>query len=77
LVAAYKKGFEYVYAYVDEDTSNLDFYEECLSWCEEEGILTIKDLSHRIVSPEEHQKLWIDRCQRYLKEQREKGKCGF
>lgn len=72
LIAAYKKGFEYVYAYVDEEATNLDFYEVCLSWCEKEGVRTIKDLLNRIVMPEEHQKLWINRCQRYLKEQMEK-----
>lgn len=72
LVAAYNKGFEYVYAYMEPDIGNIQFYETCMRWCEEQGIFTIKDLSDRVVTPEEHERLWINRCQTYLKEQREK-----
>ncbi|MBI9011406.1 MAG: hypothetical protein JEZ08_04190 [Clostridiales bacterium] len=65
LVSAYLKGLESVYIYKDivEDKS---LYEVCLSWCKAEGIYTIEDLSKRIVSAEEHQRVWIDRCQENL-----------
>lgn len=33
----------------------------------EAGIHSIKDLSNRIVTAEEHQRIWIDSCQNYFK----------
>ncbi|MDF2673843.1 MAG: hypothetical protein K0R09_2108 [Clostridiales bacterium] len=68
LVTAYNKGFRYVYAYIEADNDNIEFYKTCMDWCEEQGIYTIKDLSSRVVTPEEHERLWISRCQGYLKE---------
>jgi len=65
LVSAYLKGIESVYVYKD-DTEDMTLYRECLSWCKEEHINSIADLSKRIVSSEEHQRIWIDRCQQYL-----------
>jgi hypothetical protein len=73
LVAAFNKGFNYVYAYVEEENNNLEFYKTCKSWCEEEGVLSIKDLAGKVVTPEEHQRIWIDRCQSYLRAQRERN----
>lgn len=32
------------------------------------GVLSIADLKDRIVTPEEHKRLWIDYCQRWRKE---------
>ncbi len=37
-------------------------YEISLQWCLEEKILSIKDLKDRIVSDEDYQSLWLDRC---------------
>jgi hypothetical protein len=66
LVAAYNKGFKYVYAYLEPCNDNIKFYKTCMKWCEEEGIFTIEDLSKRVVTPKEHERLWINRCQEYL-----------
>lgn len=66
LVAAYKNGFQYVYGYYEE-VEDTKFYETCLKWCEEDNIVSIKDLMNRIVSPQEHKNLWIDRCNEYFK----------
>ncbi len=65
LIASFKKGFEYVYCFI-EKTEDIKFYKECLSWCKKENVRTIADLSKRVVSPSEHQTIWIDRCQAYL-----------
>jgi len=73
LVAAYNKGFKYVYAYLESDNDNVQFYKTCMEWCEEQGIFTIKDLAKRVVTPEEHERLWGNRCQTYLKKQRDKS----
>lgn len=71
LVAAYNKGFKYVYAYLEPDNDNIQFYKTCMKWCEEQGVFTIKNLAGRIVTPAEHERLWINRCQTYLKQQRD------
>lgn len=65
----YQLGFEYVYAYI-EPTDDVSLYQTCLSWCEAEKVYHVKDLVSRIVSPCEHQRIWIDRCQEYLKNNR-------
>jgi hypothetical protein len=67
LVAAYIKGFKYVYAYLETDNDNIEFYKTCMKWCQGQNIFTIKDLANRIVTPEEHERLWINKCQTYLK----------
>ncbi len=74
LVAAYNKGFKYVYAYLETDNDSIEFYKTCMKWCENEKIFTIKDLANRVVTTEKHSELWINRCQRYLKDQRNKEK---
>lgn len=67
LVAAYNKGFQYVYAFLDLENDSMGLYKTCVKWCEEENILTIEDLANKVVTPKEHQILWINRCQEYLK----------
>lgn len=71
LVVALNKGFDYVYAHFDPNNTSLGFYKTCIKWCEEAGVYTIKDLTSRVVSPEEHQTLWCNRCQAYLKMERD------
>lgn len=73
LVATYNKGFRYVYAYIEPDNGNTQFYKTCMKWCEEQGILKIEDLAKRVVAPEEHERIWINRCQTYLKKQRDEA----
>lgn len=68
LVAAYNKGFNHVYVYIELDNDSIEFYRTCLEWCREQSVLSIKDLSNRVVTPIEHEKIWINRCQAYLKE---------
>lgn len=70
LLVAYNKGFKYVYAYFEEENVDIKFFETCLKWCEKEKIFTIKDLTNRIVIPEEHERLWVSRCQAYFREQK-------
>ncbi|WIV11056.1 hypothetical protein [Proteiniborus sp. MB09-C3] len=67
LVAAYIKGFKYVYAYLENENDSIEFYKTCMKWCEKQNIFTIEDLANRIVTPEEHERLWINKCQTYLK----------
>lgn len=69
LISAYLKGFKSVYIYNDE-VEDKSLYKACMSWCKADGIHSIEDLSKRIVSAKEHQRIWIDRCQKYLSNQR-------
>lgn len=67
LVAALLKGYSYVYGYYEINDYDDGLYKECLKWCHEEEIFHVSDLKDRIVTPEEHEKLWISRCQNYFK----------
>lgn len=67
LAAALLKGYSYVYGYYEINDYYEELYRECLNWCYEDGILHVSDLKDRIVTPEEHEKLWISRCQNFLK----------
>lgn len=67
LIAALNKGFDYVYAHFEPDGTNLELYKAGREWCKEEGINSINELAKRVVSSEDHQRLWINRCQDFLK----------
>ncbi|MCF7811331.1 hypothetical protein K9N50_10140 [bacterium] len=62
--AAYKAGVDEISVYWDKDDLDWHSYDICVSWCKKEGILTIADLSDRIVKPDDYKILWIDRCER-------------
>lgn len=70
LLAAYLKGFSHVYCYLEKDKYNENDYRKFLKWCHIENVFTIKDLKNRVVSDDEHQRIWIDRCQNYFKKKR-------
>lgn len=74
LMVALEKNFEYVYLY-DEAPEDDSFYQVCRRWCISKGVISLKDLKDKIVSPEEHQSQWIDRCQRYLKLEKKPALC--
>lgn len=46
------------------DTDDLDWaaYVSNISMCAEEGILSVKDLTSRIIPEENYKSLWLDRC---------------
>ncbi len=67
LIAGLRKGIKKVYVYYDQ-IEDLSFYETCFNWCKTEGILSLNDLDKRVVVPLDHQRIWIDRCQTYLRE---------
>lgn len=54
-----------VYYWKNEDEElDWDEYKVCIEWCKEEGIHQISDLKNRIVSHEDYQILWLDRCKK-------------
>jgi hypothetical protein len=59
--------------YWDEDELDWEAYEICVAWCVEAGVRTVADLAGRVVSPEEYEVAWLQRCaqmQRGLEEGR-------
>jgi hypothetical protein len=54
-----------VYYWKDEDEDEkLDWekYRVCIEWCKEEGIHRISDLKNRIVTHEDYEIVWLERC---------------
>jgi hypothetical protein len=72
--AAFLFGFSEIPAYWEDEEIDWDEYEVCVRWCKEEGIHTISDLKNRVVSNEDYQVLWLDRCRKMQKELEEKKK---
>ncbi|MCO8244163.1 MULTISPECIES: hypothetical protein [unclassified Haladaptatus] len=46
----------------DTDEIPMAMYEQCVSWCEDEGVTEIGDLTGRVVTNETFEMQWIDRC---------------
>jgi hypothetical protein len=63
-LVALQKGRETITVHWDEDDNDWKLYEVCVGWCLEEGVRHISDLTERVVPHEQHQRLWIDRCER-------------
>ena len=61
-VAAFLAGLTQVP--VCDETDELDWqaYGRCLQWCLEEQVNTIESLARRIVSPQDYDRLWHQRC---------------
>jgi hypothetical protein len=65
------EGYEEVE--VEWETFELDWeaYEICIQWCKDEGITSIADLMNRVISHNEYEILWYERC-RIMHEELEK-----
>ena len=73
-LVTHTSGIKTVKVYWDEDDLDWDTYRVCIKWCINEGITSIRDLSDRIISHNQYEKLWIRRCQEMherLKNERE------
>lgn len=63
-LALYLKGYQTVKVFQDPDKIDLEMYQTCLSWCQNEGILSVADLAPRLVDHKTFEALWIQRCQK-------------
>lgn len=59
---AYLSGHEKLPVYWDPDELDWEAYQICVDWCQENGIYSIADLSDRLVTPEDYERLWYQRC---------------
>jgi hypothetical protein len=62
LLAWFLNGHEEVDCDWEATEMDWDEYRICVQWCKEEGIHTVIDLANRVISPEEYEILWLDRC---------------
>lgn len=60
--AAFRQGFTAIPVVWDEDELDWEAYRICVTWCLEEDITTIMDLEPRILSHEDYEQLWHERC---------------
>ncbi len=72
--AAFLLDLSEIPVYWEDEELDWDEYEVCVKWCKEEGIHTISDLRNRVVSPEDYQILWLDRCEKMQKDLEAKRK---
>ena len=56
-------GLDEVLVKWENDELDLDAYKICVDWCISDGVLSPRFLYDRIISGQEFQRLWIDRCQ--------------
>ena len=71
-VAAYLAGMKEIPVCDEWEELNWTLYDACIRWCDEEGADTVAKLANRIVSRDEYQKLWNDRCDKLHQELEEK-----
>ena len=60
--AAFLHGLSEIPVYWEYEELDWEAYEICVKWCKDEGIRTIADLRNRVVSNEDYDVLWLDRC---------------
>ena len=48
----------------DTDDDHERLYRECVAWCREEEVTSVRDLVGRVVSHETHETEWVERCHR-------------
>lgn len=60
--AAFLHGLTEIRVFWDEDALDWEAYRICVEWCQAEGIFTIADLKDKIISPEDYEVLWHQRC---------------
>lgn len=59
-------GVEEIQIHRDENIReeyDFDVYLECIRWCEDAGVETVRDLAGRVVEPETFEAVWVARCQ--------------
>jgi hypothetical protein len=62
LLAWFLNGHDDVDCEWEDTDMDWDEYRVCMQWCKDEGIQTVADLADRIITPEEYEVLWLDRC---------------
>ena len=72
--AAFQNGLSEVTVYWEDEELDWDAYRICVEWCEKEGIHTIADLQNRIISQQDYDVLWLERCTKMQEDLKAKRK---
>lgn len=62
LLAWFLNGRQEVECEWEDIEMDWDEYRVCIQWCRDEGIQSVADLADRIISPEDYEVLWLERC---------------
>ena len=62
--AAHLLGLQEIPVYFDLDELDWEAYNICIAWCLDRGIHSVADLQGSVVSSDNYQRLWLDRCAR-------------
>ena len=57
-------GNEYVDVVWEDEDLDWEAYRICVQWCKDEGITKIPDLKQRVISHEDYEILWYERCKK-------------
>jgi len=60
---AFLSNYSEIKVFWDNDDLDWEAYQICVNWCKQEGINSIADLSDRVIEADEHEVLWLKRCQ--------------
>jgi len=63
-LVAYLKGIREVKVEWETEEWDWDLYRLCVKWCKKQKIRKISDLRNRIVSENEYEHLWLERCKK-------------
>lgn len=75
-LAALLSGLEDIPVYWAEEELDVEAYEICVGWCEEEGVRTVADLMDRLLAPAQYELMWVKRCQAMLHDlEHKRGHC--
>ena len=61
-VAWLLSGYEYAEVIWEDENLDWEAYRICVQWCKDESITSIPDLKERIISNEDYEVLWLERC---------------
>ena len=70
--AALRRGDRTIPALWETDELDWEAYRVCVGWCLEAGIGSVADLVGRVLSPDDYERLWLDRC-RAMRAERSHG----
>ena len=73
--ALFQSGITEIYVYWDNAELDWEAYQICVDWCIERNICSIRDLKDRIISEQDYQNLWHNRCSAMQYRLAEKRKC--
>jgi hypothetical protein len=70
--ALHKMGIKELRVCWEQEEWDWEAYQVCVNWCLEEGITNVSGLEKKVVSHEDYEVVWYDKCRQMQKELEEK-----